>query len=181
MKLETQLYVGKGNPLERVQSPLFNHIGCKAEGGLFTSTYLGESIGSDWLQWCLANEFNLPDNDLWNGWLIEVNKDANLYVVDTVEDMNYLFDTYGYFPFEGTKLEYIDFLLMAKDFDGLHLTEHGQAVTRHPNFLAQTGNDILNGMRSFYGWDVESTHFFRNVFDDIKKITLTIKEYENDY
>lgn len=181
MELKTQLYVGQTHPLEKVKEPLTTHIQCKANGGLYTSTYLGQSLGSEWLQWCLANEFHLPESETWNGWLLKINPKAKIYVVDTVEDMHFLYDTFGYNLIEGTKLEWIDFNLMAKHYDGLHLTSRGQAVTRHPNFFELRASDMDKNMRNFYGWDVESTHLFRNVFEVVKKVKLRIKQNEYDY
>lgn len=177
LKLKKQLHVGTLNPIEKVKSPLKNHVMCKAIGGLFTSTFLGNDLGSDWIQWCVLNEFGLPENDIWNGYLIDINKDANIFVVNTVADMHYLFDTYSYELVEGSKIEQINFIKMSEDYDGVHITKQGEMVTRHP-YLFDRRENI--GLRSMYGWDCESTHFFRNVFDNVEEISLEIKKGEDD-
>ena len=176
MILKTQLYVGKKNPRDEVLEPLRRHINCKANGGLYTSTFLGEELGSHWLQWCMGNDFHLPNDDIWNGYFIEIKKDAKIYVVDSVEDMNFLFDNYSTMFHEGINMEEIDFVKLSQDFDGLHMTMQGERVTRHPFLFGFEGNIH----RNMYGWDVESTHFFRDVFDSIEPITFKLNKGEDD-
>lgn len=176
MNLKTQLHVGMVDPLIKVNTPITQHLSCKGIGGLYTSTYLGKKLGSDWVQWCIGNDFHVPENGIWKGYLIEINKDAKIFIVNSLEDMHYLFDTYSSPMLERLSLEQIDFNKMAEDYDGIHMTMHGERVTRHPFLFG----DDRGGMRSMYGWDVESTHFFRNVFDSISSIELITKVGEED-
>jgi hypothetical protein len=171
MILKTQLHVGLGHPLEKIKNPISNHIMCKANGGLYTSTYLGQDVGSDWLQWCIANEFNIPEDGIWKCWLINIKKDANIFVVDNVDDMHELYDRYEHPMFEGSRTMQIDYTKMSKDYDGIHMTRRGERATRHGNIFSRTSN-MARDSRNMYGWDVESTHFFRDVFKNIIPIEL---------
>src|SRR4051812_42207442 len=100
--LKPQLHLGTFHPLEKIKVPVRNYVQCKAIGGVYTSTFLGAKHGSAWLQWCLCNEFNLPTNNIWKGWVIDIKEDAKIYIVDSLDDMHFLYDTYGYDMFEGS-------------------------------------------------------------------------------
>jgi hypothetical protein len=178
MLLGTQLYVGLKHPLEKIKNPIQNHIMCKATGGLYTSTYLGQDKGSEWVQWCLGNDFNLPQDGVLKCWLIDIKKEANIFVVNDTADMHELYDLYSKPMFEGSRTEQIDYTKMSKEYDGIHITKDGEAITRHPSFFARV-SDMSRDMRNMYGWDVESTHFFRNVFQNIREISIIIKEIEH--
>jgi len=63
------------------------------------------------------------------------------------------------FPYNRTLFPYasLDWEEIAKHYDAIMLTEKGEKETRYTN-------------PSLYGWDCESTLWFRNVFKKIKKI-----------
>jgi len=56
----------------------------------------------------------------------------------------------------------MDWEEIAKHYDGVMLTEAGQVHTRYSRPL------------SLYGWDCESTVWFRDVFEGVKKIEINI-------
>ena len=170
---------------ELIQPVGEGHLGVKGKGGLWTSTYLGKEEGSDWIQWCLGSEFGLPMGGIWKGYLLEPKKDLRLYTIDSLEEMHILFDKYGYqmYPQVSIDHEGIYWERMAQDYDALLLTEYGEAVTRHSGFFARLREKDKNlkaewkarNMRSFYGWDCESTFHFRWNFTSVEPIELNLK------
>lgn len=149
LKLPPQLYIGK-QPKASLVVPVVNGgpRGIKPDsGGLWTSHYNSGRRGSKW-----------KDFSTWRpssgGWVLHPRK-AKIFVINSHDDLLELLDDYGRpssLPPElaqalgETKL--IDFEALSKDFDALHLTDEGQHKTRmtRPNL---------------YGWDVESTLWFR--------------------
>lgn len=61
-------------------------------------------------------------------------------------------------------MRWLKFSEMAKQFDGMHLTDNGQWATRLPPF------DSPN----LYGWDCESTLWFRWAFDKVEDGGLVV-------
>lgn len=191
-KLLTQLWVGNEEkfPLNEERfKPVKNNggFGIKGTGGLWTSTWLGEDKGSDWIQWCIGEGWGCPEDNKWNGYILKPKDDVNILVIDTLKDMHILFDTYGYPQFPDIPQldrEALDFESMAKDYDGMRLTPHGQVVTRHG--FSWYGENYFNEdlkeewkqkkMRNLYGWDCESTFHFRWNFKEVTPIELVIKE-----
>ena len=189
-KLSTQLWVGVKNhpPInEKMIQPIGNNgaLGIKGSGGLWTSTWLGEERGSEWIEWCVGEGWGCPADYIWYGYLLEPKNDLNILVIDTLKDMHMMFDTYGYRQFPDIpqlEQEALDFESMAKDYDGLRLTSHGQVVTRHG--FSWFGEDYFNEelkdewrekkMRNLYGWDAESTLHFRWNFKEVIPIELKI-------
>lgn len=129
----------------------------KPFGGLWTSTYTGLEYGSAWVQSCYAMDFIIPE-DRVPSWLLTVDDNARIYTIDSVPDMYYIWDRYGYKLTD--TVDAIDFEKMANDYDALYLTEHGQEATRH----YELNRPI---MQSMYGWDCESTLWFRWVFTEV--------------
>jgi len=109
--------------------PIENKRFVKPEGGFWTSP-VNSKWG--WKDWCDSEDFR-PCID---GYKYNVN--GNIITIDCVEDMLDLpwFSVKGY--------DYIDFELLAKSYDAIHLTKRGEELTRftHP--------------KSLYGWDCES-------------------------
>ncbi|HMG14084.1 MAG TPA: hypothetical protein VK590_01485 [Saprospiraceae bacterium] len=191
-KLSTQLWVGNEEqfPLEVERfKPVRNNgaFGIKGTGGLWTSTWLGEDKGSDWIQWSIGEGWGCPEDNKWKGYILEPKDDVNILVIDTLKDMHILFDTYGQKQFpEIPELdrEALDFESMAQDYDGMRLTSHGQIVTRHG--FSWFGENYFNEdlkeewkekkMRNLYGWDCESCFHFRWNFKTVTPIELVIKE-----
>jgi hypothetical protein len=189
MILGKQLWVGhektiREKPLseEHIQPVGEGHLGIKGKGGLWTSTYLGNDLGSDWIQWCLANEFGLPKDNIYHGYILEPKDNLMIYTIDSLEDMHILFDEYGYKMYPVTEMEGIDWQKMAEDFDALHLTSNGEAVTRHGfSFFRDITSELKpewksKTMRNFYGWDCESCFHFKWNFKKIEPIVIMAKE-----
>ena len=190
MNIPTQLWINSNEDIsleESMMKPVTNqgNLGIKGGGGLWTSTYLDKENGSDWVQWSLANNFNCPVNNIWKGYLLEPKKNLRIYTIDSLEEMHMMFDKYGYEYLPLIQQEGIDFEKMSLEYDGIHLTENGQTVTRHGfNFFGD--RTILKPewqtkkMRNLYGWDVESIFHFRWNFKKIIPVELLIEStYES--
>lgn len=184
-KLVRQLWIGDHDRLP-LQEDLFQPVGnngglkIKGSGGLWTSTWLGEEEGSEWIQWCLGESFNCPHNFVWKGYLLEPKDDLRVLTIDTVEDMHIMFDTYGYDYLPSISMEGIDFIKMSQDYDCMRLTSNGQVVTRHgynffgePEQLKEEWKE--KKMRNLYGWDAESTFHLKWNFTEVVPIQLKIK------
>jgi len=127
----------------------------KPIGGLWTSTYTPNSeYPSAWVRWC---SYEQPE------WIKDVNffllipkENINVFIINSLDDLKYLCEK---FPYNRTLIPYasLDWEEIAKHYDGVMLTEKGEKETRYTN-------------PSLYGWDCESTLWFRNIFKEIKKI-----------
>lgn len=145
--------------LHNTKSPILNAClldiqsgDMKPKGAFWTSTYIDGS--SAWLGWC---EYEQPDWIYDYNFVLTVDPDANVYVIDTLEDLERLV---GMYPYDGPISRYltcIDWAEMAKDYDGVQLTEEGQWATRYTT-------PGLNG------WDCESTAWFRWVFTHMERV-----------
>lgn len=151
--MKQQLFVGYQPKIE-LMNPVFNRNFVKAGGGLWTSTFIDNDSYSDWIEWCVGNNFWSTDNI--EGWLLTVNKDVRILEIDSLEDAKKAFSKYSY-SLHGI-MNFLDYEKMSKDYDGFHLTNKGEIQTRW---------DINN---SLYGFDCESTHWFRWVFDKVESI-----------
>lgn len=144
----------------------------KPEGGMWTSPYEGE-FGSPWCQWCLSEEFHVTRaHPYFHLWLLDPDPKARIYVIDSVEALAKLVKRYpGKKLDSGYPWQYPDWLTVAKDYDGVHLTEEAQWATRF--------SDGVN----LYGWDCESTLWLRWKFLEVKELGPTpieMREYVYD-
>lgn len=163
--LETQLYMGQNRigmySPDRIR-PVQNYF-VKPYGGLWTSTYDME-FKSRWVQFCETDATILaPESGEWAGYLITPRRDARIITIDTYEDLERLTAKYPFDPYHGAlpgfmNNQYLDFESIAKEYDGIHLTHAGQWRTRLSNPL------------NLYGWDVESTLWFRDCFHKMMPI-----------
>lgn len=159
MKLATQAWVPRNaDPSEPTQilpvrSREFPHVKPANGGGLWTSTWHPEH-GSEWVQWCLSEEFDCDRaNPVFRIWTIEPSPGARIYEIDTYADLKRLVAAYPHtdhhrsWPSAHPHWQHV-----ASDYDAIHLTDAGQWATRltHP----------LN----LYGWDCESTLWLRPAF-----------------
>lgn len=149
--METQLFFGS-KPEKQLIKPIKNSQWIKADGGIWTSTYYNGS--SEWVEWCDREQFFTQSSR--EGWLLYPNSKARVYIIDCYKDLEILVNTYGIHPFN--RYPNIDYEKMSKDYDGLHLTSKGRSDTR------------FSEPYSFSGWDVESTHWFSWIFDEVKYI-----------
>lgn len=135
--------------------------------GLWTSTWLGPEAVSDWVRWCVSEQFSGPAFDVW---LLHPDAEARLWEIDTADDLDellakygragpYSFGDIGMFPF-------VDFDAFAADgYVGVHLTEAGQWRTRGIGY-----DDRPMSAANLYGWDCESTLWTRWAFASIEHI-----------
>lgn len=114
--------------------------------GIWTSTYDHEDGQSGWTRWCEEEHFGVPD---WHGVLLHPLTSARIYTIDCYADLEIFVRRYPVpSAFTG-----IDFEAARGDWDAIHLTEAGEALTRHSYPL------------SLYGWDCESTIWLCWVFE----------------
>lgn len=153
-----QLHVGPVMPTEERMKPVINRI-CftKPSGGLWTSTYRPRH-GSGWVQWCLSEDFGVPDEG-WRAWRLQPAENARIYTIASLADLQRLLAEFGEQPrlFPGM-MRYPDFEAVAREYDAVHLTDEGQWATR------------LTHPESLYGWDCESTVWFRWAFDSVAEL-----------
>lgn len=162
--LPTQLWArptfATGRLCEAAMQPIVNRVrpwSKPYEGGLWTSTF-DERAGSAWTRWCLAEEFCIDSSDpSWpNCWLLHPRADARIYTVDSYSALELLCASYGRSARGGTT--YPDWLAVAEDYDAVHLTGGGQVVTH------------LSVPLNLWGWDCESTLWFRWAFESAEYI-----------
>lgn len=135
----------------------------KPFGGLWTSTLVDNS--SAWVDWCRDENFGEPDKMNW--FVLHPKQDARVYVINTLSDLRRLIARYPHPDREqqiyGRMFGYVDFPRIALDYDAVHLTDAGQQATRHSE-------------PSLYGWDCESTLWFRWQFTEVTQWdTMTTK------
>lgn len=138
-------------------TPIVNSGWVKPHGGLWTSSYLGPKRISGWVEWCRVEVPELAKGTLW---LLEPDKSARIAVIDTYSDLDQLLSKYALVGglLDDLGIRYLDYEAMALDFDGLHLTDRGQWATR------------LSFPFNLYGWDCESTLWFRWAFKSAREI-----------
>lgn len=155
--LGPQLWVdAKGRPELRQElfEPVRNESFMKPRGGLWTSTFRPKT-GSDWIEWCKAEQFWLPP---YRSWLVVPRRDARVLVIDNEADAVEAVKVYGREDARQKLLGEMmfDFEKLAQDYDAMHLTKRGQIETRF-------GYDV-----NLWGWDCESTVWFRWVFAEVR-------------
>ncbi|WP_339061761.1 hypothetical protein [Tepidibacillus marianensis] len=159
VSIQLNVLSGEINPTK--MNPIKNNLSAlKPSGGLWTSSY-DPFIGSDWVQYSFqVGGFRVPDNETWDGYLLYPNKDVRIYTIDSYKDLESLMKQYRVksklkFPnFYARRVNYsIDFEKISQEYDAIHLTKKGHLLTKksYPYNLD--------------GWDVESTIWFRWVFD----------------
>jgi len=137
----------------------------KPQGGVWASPYTPEEkYCSPWIKFCCEN-----DEDEWiqNCYLVFPEDNAKIAVIDSLKDYERLLAHYGRIirtP-KGRALRVLDFEKLAKDFDGLWVTEDG---------LAECSNNFLlehrYGITSLWGWDLESIIWFKPKFKEVTSL-----------
>jgi len=146
VKAPAQLFMG-AKPSRSKFTPVKNRY-VKPTGGLWTSTY--HEGGSAWA----GSSMVLSRGEAW----ILHPKAAKVAIVDSLSDLKKLMSVYQHQTRVGE--EVLDFEAMSKDYDAMHLTERGQNATRM----------VPMGEPDLYGWDVESTLWFRWKFDSVEGV-----------
>ena len=98
-------------------------------GGLWASTYTPEAdYVSSWHRFAKRGGLSIKDSFV----LIDIKSDADIYTIDSIDDLNSLLD----------ENDSLDFERLSERFDAIHLTKDGVKATSNTSHL--------------YGWDVES-------------------------
>lgn len=149
---DLQLHVSPSAPeqLEPCVESVVNRSFYKPTGGLWTATYRVDEHSSSWVDWCRVEEFGNVDACNW--FILEPDPTANVYIIDSADDLTRLGARYsvGFF---------LDFEELARQYDAIHLTDDGQWATRHTR-------------PGLYGWDVESTLWFRWRFKKVERVAV---------
>lgn len=166
--LRPQLFVSDNGSYNPNKITPIKNANVKPRGGLWTSTF-DVQYKNRWVEFCEYDfTCNVPDNR-WDGYILIPHKRARIYTVNSHKDLMKLLEKYPYqpyrnmygFPFLAEKL-YPDFERIKRDYDAIRITDEGQWATR----LTEPG---------LYGWDFESTLWFRDCFT--KVIHTTFKTY----
>lgn len=124
----------------------------KPQGGLWASpiTAPQRTVWTDWLE---QEQADLYSADLLFH-SVSLAPATRILRIDSLEDLREVLSAYFYDSdlFAQLQLPYclLDFEAMARDWDGLYLTDEGQWATRLPPL----------GQPSLYGWDLESLCLF---------------------
>jgi hypothetical protein len=149
----------------RELAPIKNREHFKPEGGLWTSTYHPQ-CGSNWVQWCLGEGWEVPPEERWQSMLL-VPAPARVFIIDARADLERLAARYPG-PVIAHWAALLDWEAIAKDYDAVHLTARGQAMTR------------FSYPHNLYGWDVECTLWCRWCFTRADPLppTVFLREHE---
>lgn len=131
----------------------------KPRYGLWTSTF--NDGKSDWVRWCVDEQFgSLGSKDgPHHGVLLTPLPTARLLCIDTEAALIGATTAYALPMYAGQAC--LNFNRISEDYDGVHLTEEGQRATRY------------SSPHDLYGWDCESTVWFRWAFEDaVEEVTL---------
>ncbi len=154
--------------------------------GLWTSSWRESTRDSDWVEWCKASDYGSVDTRIW--WLLTPNERTNLYTIESRFDLLDLLTRYTWetdmlkqlnesigpmqealvyswsepfrrpLPIERRHFAWIDFEKLAQEYDGIWLTEAGNASTH------------LSFPHNLNSWDCESILWFRWCFSDVTRI-----------
>lgn len=142
-----QLFVGNTPDASKFR-PVRNRS-FKPLGGLWTSTYLGKHPYSDWIDWCLSNEF-------WQGiegegYVLRPTREVNILTFESAVDL------YVFQQLPETENNNVDYEALAEIYDGMHMSRYFIDQFR----LAYYDKFDL----TISTWDAESTLWFKWCFD----------------
>lgn len=135
----------------------------KPLGGLWTSTMTEEGL-SDWVSWCRIQEFDYAPARL--AYVLIPRKDAKILTINCGEDLAAIKDKYAGKPEVLSYYTSINWKAIGDDYDGVHLTCSGNQKLH------------LSMPMDLNSWDVESTVWYRWVFEDNVK-AINIKHIED--
>lgn len=132
------IHYGSTNYNPEKVGKIVNENWVKPKGGLWTSP-IDSTWG--WKDWCESEDFRECNQS--NSFLLQFKQSAKILVIDSLEDLKKLPKQKVVITYKYQK-EYLDFELLALEYDAIWLTETGQHETHfsHPIDL--------------YGWDCES-------------------------
>lgn len=116
----------------------------KPLGGLW-----GSPTDSDfgWKDFCEREDFGTEKLGTYTLWRLKDN--ANIYVINSVEDFISLLDDYGCLEDPRFKNYIIDYNRMSKNYDGIFLTDKG-------NWACHSYVQYKDGYSDLNAWDCES-------------------------
>jgi hypothetical protein len=133
--------------------------------GLWTSTYNRKEKSSEWVEWCISQDFGNVYEQVW--WLLTPRHESRIYTIDGLRDLEVLMARYPYnYKHRLSVYEYmalIDFEKMSEEWDGIHLTSRGN-MKLHYSFP-----------HNLNSWDVESTIWFRWSFTKCERIETPVR------
>lgn len=141
----------------------------KRETGLWTSSWREKTRDSEWVEWCVGEDFGEPYKKSW--WVLTPRSQLRLYVIESVGDLLVLLKEFPWETEAQRRLNavnstshldryfaYIDFERLAQTYDGIWLTERGNDATH------------LSYPHGLNAWDVESVLWFRWCFSAVEQI-----------
>jgi len=165
--LGTQLFVGT-RPQAKLLRPVANGTHFKPLGGIWTSPYLGAPPYSPWIEWCVEQSFG---SGVYEMWLLEPRANVRVLSLDSDADIVHLEQLPGYELVPGRWN--IDYEALAQQYDGMRMS----ASFIHRYRLDYRGRyDMV-----VYGWDVESTVWFRWVFNKPRALGTATFEFESEW
>ena len=138
----------------------------KPFGGLWTSSFDIE-YKSGWVSFRESHNFDIPTQK-WRGFVLIPKRKVRIYVIDSYDDLKRLVNKYPHQPYKGLPFRYLqdvvfpDYEAISKDYDAIHLTNRGEYQTRNMTY----------GGAHLYGWDFESTLWFRDCFTRVTRTTF---------
>lgn len=155
--MKKQIFLGREMPTREKMQPVFNQKTFnKGGGGLWTSSHAPGHL-STWAQWCRNNQPDWIEDKFIHAWVMQPKKGARILTINCLEDLIEAHKTYE-LPAEIKYFTFLDYEEMARDYDGIHLTQKGEIETRY------------NPMPNLYGWDVESTFWLNWAFEKVEYI-----------
>lgn len=138
----------------------------KPYGGFWTSSYIGENFGSEWVQINLKYDSILvPSSKKWSSYLLYPSSQAKIYTIDSYDDLALLMKKFKqtfkfHRDYPSSKKYYsLNFEKLSLYFDAIHITSKG---------IAETKNSTPYHMDT---WDVESTLWLNfDFFDKVEYI-----------
>jgi hypothetical protein len=131
----------------------FDRMSNKPKNGFWTSSETTRGC-SEWTSWCSSE---MPEAIEGRGrYAMAVRPDARVLIIDSLADLKAMHSRFGIknMPF----MTVFDWNAVAHYYDGVHLTSRGQDETRHSHPL------------DLYGWDVESTVWFKWCFSHVEEL-----------
>lgn len=155
---KNQVWVNSAKPNAKKFDEPKNRMWHKPQGGMWTST-LHDVEGSDWITWCHGAVFRQEERNQ-KVFKLEFDPSSKVYVIDSIDDYYKLKDQYrpqikegmsesekrGVLLMQQTSMTALDFESIVKDWDAIHLTKRGEAVTKRFGF------SIFGKQETFSEW-----------------------------
>jgi hypothetical protein len=153
-----QLHVGHSEINENRFVGLINayDMGNYKPCGCFWTSTLIEENKSDWVEWCLNNNFYL--DEIKYGYVLQENTN-NILIIDSKEDIEKFEEEYAttWLALGVFKRKRVNWYEVSLKYDGVRLTGKGLRYSYGTVFSA---------------WDVESTVWFKWCFNIVKTIEM---------